>query len=92
MDTDTKQSATFNQHNVGQGPTSVPKVDLVGAKVSSEERLKVKQFLSSWQNVFFQSPTDLDCTNLVEHKIKLEDETPFKEPYCRVPPSLIQEV
>ena len=92
MDTDTKQSATLNQHNVGQGPTSVPKVDLVGAKVSSEERVKVEQFLSNWQNVFSQSPTDLGCTNLVEHEIKLEDETPFKEPYRRVPPSLIQEV
>ena len=60
MDTDTRQSATLNQHNVGQGPTSVPKVDLVGAKVSSEERVKVEQFLSNWQNVFSQSPTDLD--------------------------------
>ena len=28
----------------------------------------------------------------MEHEIKLEDETPFKEPNRRVPPSLIQEV
>ena len=92
MDTDTQCSATLNQHNVAQGTTSVPKVDLVRAKVSSEERVKVEQFLSNWQNIFSQSPTDLGCTNLVEHEIKFEDETPFKEPYCRVLPSLIQEV
>ena len=92
MDTGTRQSATLNQHNVGQGPTSVPMVDLVGAKVSSEERVKVEQFLSNWQNVFSKSPTDLGCTNLVEHEIKLENETPLKEPYRRIPPSLIQEV
>ena len=54
--------------------------------------MKVEQFLSNWQNVFSQSPTDLGCTNLVEHEIKLGDETPFKEPYRRVPPSLTQEV
>ena len=28
----------------------------------------------------------------MEHEIKLKDETPFKEPYRRIPPSLIQEV
>ena len=81
MDTVTIQSATLNQQNIGQGSTSVPKVDLVGAKVSSQEKVKVEQFLSNWQNVFSQSPTDLGCTNLVEHEIKLENETPFKEPY-----------
>ena len=25
--------------------------------------MKVEQFLSNWQNVFSQSPTDLGCTN-----------------------------
>ena len=59
MDTDTQLSTNLNQHNDEQGTTSVPKVNLVGAKVSSEERMKVEQFLSDWQNVFSQSPTDL---------------------------------
>ena len=64
----------------------------VGHKLSPEERVKVEQFLNNWQNVFSKGPTDLGCTNLVEHEIKLKDETPFKEPYRRIPPSLIQEV
>ena len=41
---------------------------------------------------FSQGPIDLGHTNLVQHEIHLEDETPFKEPYRRIPPALIQEV
>ena len=48
MDSGTQLSTTLNQHNVEQGTTSVPKVDLVGAKVSAEGRVKVEQFLSNW--------------------------------------------
>ena len=36
METDTQWSTTLNQHDVEQGTTSVPKVDLVRAKASSE--------------------------------------------------------
>ena len=72
--------------------TSLPQVDLDGAKLSPEERVKVEQVLRKWQDVFSKGPTDLGCTNLVEHEIKLKDETPFKETYRRIPPSLIQEV
>ena len=35
--------------------------------------------------MFSKGPTDLGCTNLVEHEIKLKDETPFKEAYRRIP-------
>ena len=54
--------------------------------------MKVEQFLNNWQNVFSKGPTDLGCTNRVAHDIKLKDETPFIDPYRRIPPSLIQEV
>ena len=54
--------------------------------------MKVEQVLKKWQNIFSNGPTDLGCTNLVEHEIKLKDETPFKEAYRRIPPSLIQEL
>ena len=40
----------------------------------------------------FYIVTNLDCTNLVEREIKLEDDTPFKEPYGSVPSFLIQEL
>lgn len=31
-------------------------------------------------------------TDLVQHKIELEDETPFKKPYRRIPPNMLEEV
>ena len=48
-------------------------------------------FLSKWQTVFSQGPTDLGHTKLVQHSINLEDDRPFKEPYRNIPPALIQE-
>ena len=80
-----------NQHSA-EPDAALPKVDLVRAKLSPEERVNVVQVLKKWQNVFSKGPTDLGCTNLVEHEIKMKDETPFKEAYRRIPPSLIQEV
>ena len=40
----------------------------------------------------FKGPTDVDCRNLVEHEIHIENEAPFKDSYRRIPPALIQEV
>ena len=56
------------------------------------QKNKVVQFLNNWQHVFSQSDTDLGHTDLVQHEIHLENEQPFKEPYRRIPPELIQEV
>ena len=39
-----------------------------------------------------KGPTDLGCTNLVEHEMHLENEDHFKDPYRHIPPALIQEV
>ena len=48
--------------------------------------------LSEWKHVFSQSPTDLGRTNLVEHEIHLSDDHPFKEPFRKIPPALVEEV
>ena len=47
---------------------------------------------SLWDGNFSKGPTDLGCAKLVEHEIHLENDRPFKEPYRRIPPALIQEV
>ena len=31
-------------------------------------------------------------TSMVKHKIRLDNYTPFKERYCKIPPSLFDEV
>ena len=56
-------------------------VDLSDTKLSAEQKHEVSQFLQKWQHVFSKSSTDLGCTDLVQHEIRLENEQPFKEPH-----------
>lgn len=37
-------------------------------------------------------PTDVGCCNLVRQKIVLIDDSPFKQPYRKIPPSMYEEV
>ncbi len=41
---------------------------------------RLTELLVKWKSVFSTGPTDLGYTTLVEHEIRLTDETPFKEP------------
>ena len=67
-------------------------INLDGSALTNDQKQQVQRFLSKWQHVFSQSPTDLGRTNLVEHEIHLENEQPFKEPYRKIPPALVDEV
>ena len=67
-------------------------MDLEDTSLSQEQKQQVLNFLSQWQNVFSQDPNDIGRTNLVEHEIHLETEQPFKEPYRKIPPALLQEL
>ena len=53
---------------------------------------QLTSLLLKWKSVFSTGPTDIGFTNIVEHEIKLTDETPFKDPYRRIPPSMFNEV
>ena len=52
---------------------------------------KAKYLLGSWKQIFLTGPTDLGFTDLIEHEIKLVDETSFKVSYRRIPPALFEE-
>ena len=67
-------------------------IDLSESAISEEQCKVAQKFLSKWQHIFSQGPTDLGHTDLVQHSIELEDDKPFKEPYRSIPPALIQEV
>ena len=45
---------------------------------------KAKSMINQWSEIFSKGPTDLGKTDLVKHSIKLNDETPFKDPYRRI--------
>ena len=60
--------------------------------LSSEQYTKAERLLNHWSDIFTTGPTDLGKTYLVKHKINLTDNTSFKEPYRRIPPSIYEEV
>ena len=60
--------------------------------LTSDKLTQVKSVLNKWSDIFSKGPTDLGKTDLVKHTIKLTDDTPFKDPYRRIPPGLFEEV
>ena len=60
--------------------------------LSPDQFQRVKQVLGSWSTIFSKGSTDLGKANIVKHGIKLSDNTPFKEPYRRIPPAMYEEV
>jgi len=79
-------------------PLSKPSpLEELGVKIdrsalSDEQLLRAQQVLGKWEHIFSKGPTDLGCTDIVKHKIVLNDETPFKQPYRRIPPAMYEEV
>ena len=60
--------------------------------LSADQLLRVRQVLGNWSHIFSTGPTDLGKADIVKHEIKLKDNTPFKDPYRRIPPAMFEEV
>lgn len=85
--------------NPSTSSTVTPEVDLLklGVKInesnlSSDQVHSCHQFLNKWKHIFSTSFIDIGRTDLVEHEIKLSNNTPFKEPYRGIPPGMFEEV
>ena len=55
-------------------------------------RTEAVDLLERWKGIFSSGFTDLGCTSLVKHEIRLTDPSPFKDPYRRIPPGMFEEV
>ena len=67
-------------------------VDLSNSKLTEDQEVRAAEVFQKWQDIFSRGPTDLGHTDLVKHEIKLTDDKPFKEPFRRISPALIDEV
>ena len=68
-------------------------LDLQGLKDWPEsEQKQAKELLLKWEHLFAQNDLDLGKTALIKHKIKLTDQTPFKERYRCIPPHMYDDV
>ena len=69
------------------------KLDLEGIETWTEQQqCSVRKLLKEYQHLFALNLKELGKTSLVEHEIKLNDKTPFKERYRRIPPQQYEEV
>ena len=67
-------------------------VDIDTENLSPQHLSKAKDILNRWSDIFSKGPTDLGKADIVKHEINLTDNTPFKDPYRRIPPALYDEV
>ena len=69
------------------------KIDLSGVKDWDSELIdEAKQLFCNYAHIFALENSDMGHTSIVKHKIRLDNYTPFKERYCRIPPNLYEEV
>ena len=69
------------------------KLDLTGLNEWPEcEQNQACELIREYQHLFALDDSELGCTSLVQHKIYLTDEKPFKEHYQRIPPQQFEEV
>ena len=68
-------------------------LDLQGLKEWPEsEQEQARELLLKWEHLFVQNDLDLGKTALIKHKIRLTDQTPFKERYRCIPPHMYDDV
>ena len=68
-------------------------LDLQGLKEWPElEQKQTRELLLKWEHLFTHSNLDLGKTALIKHKIRLTEQTPFKERYRCIPPHMYDDM
>ncbi|PJE77975.1 hypothetical protein CI610_03096 [invertebrate metagenome] len=73
-------------------PKFMEKIDFTESVVDGEELQMGINLIREYEDIFSHGDEDLGCTNLVEHKIELLDDRPFKQRHRKIPPSMYEEV
>ena len=66
-------------------------VSLPEEHLTPHQKQEASGLPDKWKHIFSTGPTDLGFTDFVEHEINLSDNTPYKDPYRRIPPAMIEE-
>ena len=59
---------------------------------NEQQQQSARTLIREYQHLFALTLNELGKTSLVQHDIKLDDKTPFKERYRRIPPHQYEEV
>ena len=60
--------------------------------LDEDDKAELQSFLEKHRDVFALDITELGCTDVIEHRIDLEDETPFRDKPRPVPPGMLKEL
>ena len=93
--TPTEETATgemCGSHQVQDDPFLAQFDESLKKHLDDTQVAEVRGLLDKWRCVFSQHDLDLGHTDQVKHRIRLTDDTPFKERHRRIPPSMIDEV
>ena len=77
----------------GRQEKLLEKLNLDGlAHWSPENGVAARELVLAYHDVFTLESNELGCTSAIEHKIRIENDEPFKEPFWRIPLPLLEEV
>ena len=65
---------------------------MTGTKLKPESEKSSKELFLNWRDIFSQHDLHLGHVKLAKYRIDLIDETPFKQRYRRIPPTMYDEV
>ena len=57
-----------------------------------ENAVAARELVLAYHDVFTLESNELGCTSAIEHKIRIENDEPFKEQFQCIPPPLLEEV
>ena len=67
-------------------------LNLQGIESWNKQQQSARTLIREYQHLFALTLDKLGKTSLVQHDIKLDDKTPFKERYQKIPPQQYEEV
>lgn len=73
-------------------PPLLEQVKMDIANLTTEQMDIGKELIMAYQDIFSKGDSDMGHTDMVEHRIELDDQRPFKQKYRRIPPSMFDEV
>ena len=73
-------------------PDALDKINIPRDELDAHQQRNVNTLFSEFESLFSKGDTDIGFYPFVEHRIELLDETPFKQRFRRIPPSMLEEV
>ena len=83
---------TTQQPTVEETAQIMDQIEITRSDLTDTQFEQGLQLITSYMDIFSKTDDDVGHTDIVEHRIDLIDDKPFKQRYRRIPPSAYEEV